>query len=228
MNHLACIMDGNRRWAKEQGCSLVEAYQKGLKTVEIAIDFCITKKIPYLSLFLFSLQNIQRADTEKNIVFLIIEQAFEQALSFALARNVRVFFSGNIACFPLHIQTICARVEQATKHATGLQVTLLFGYGAQEDILQALRRMVSDVQKGLITNEQITHERLVTYLWTGHIPVPDLIMRTGNVSRLSNCLLYQAAYAELYFLPVMWPTLTVDHFEQAYTFFTHTKRNFGL
>lgn len=228
MNHLACIMDGNRRWAKEHGCSLIKAYQKGLKTVGLAIDFCIEKQISYLSLFLFSLQNIQRADQEKAVIFLIMEQAFDQALAFALARNVRVFFSGNIAYFPLHIQKICVLVQEATQHATGLQLTLLFGYGAQEDLVQAVQHMVSDAQKGLIKNTEVTHERLLSYLWTGHLPAPDLIMRTGNVCRLSNCLLYQAAYAELYFLPVMWPALTIDHFEQAYTFFTHTKRNFGL
>lgn len=228
MKHLACIMDGNRRWAHEQACTLIDAYQKGLKTAEVAIDFCIAKGISYLSLFLFSLQNIQRKEDEKNVIFAIMKQAFDQALSFALERNVRVFFSGNLTVLPLYIQEGCMYVQEKTKHATGLQLTLLFAYGGQEDIIQAVQNIVYDVTKGLVKEQDITHDFLVSYLWTAHVPAPDLIMRTGNVTRLSNCFLYQAAYTELYFLPLMWPALTIDHFEQAYTFFMNTKRNFGL
>lgn len=228
MKHLACIMDGNRRWAREQGCSQFVAYQKGLKIVELAIDFCITKGIDYLSLFLFSIQNMQRTPQEKEVIFLLMEQAVDEALSFAVKHNVRVFFSGNLLLFPSHIQDMCSHVQEQTKHATGLQLTLLFGYGAQEDIVQAVQSIVNDVHKGLVAKENITQDVVISYLWTRHLPPPDVIMRTGDVTRLSNCLLYQAAYTELYFVPVMWPSLTLEHFEAMYMFFTNTKRNFGL
>lgn len=228
MKHLACIMDGNRRWAKEQGQFLIRGYQKGLEIVKLAIDFCIEKHISYLSLFVFSLQNMQRATEEKDIIFMVMQQAVDEALQFVQQRNVRVFFSGNRALFPLHIQQMCAYVEEQTKHATGLQLTLLFGYGAQEDMVQAVQRIASDVKQGVICAQEVHHEMILSYLWTHHVPAPDVIMRTGNVTRLSNCFLYQAAYTELYFLPIMWPALTIKHFEDVYTFFAHTKRNFGV
>jgi undecaprenyl diphosphate synthase len=228
MKHLACIMDGNRRWAKEQGHPLIVGYQQGLKVVEIAIDFCITKHIAYLSLFVFSLQNLERTTKEKDIIFMIMQQAVDEALHFVQKRNVRVFFSGNLALFPQEIQQMCAHVQEETKQATGLQLTLLFGYGAQEDIVQAVQCIASNVAQGNLTVQDVTHATLLSYLWTNHVPAPDLIMRTGNVKRLSNFFLYQAAYTELYFLPMMWPALTVHHFEDAYHFFVNTKRNFGV
>jgi undecaprenyl diphosphate synthase len=228
MKHLACIMDGNRRWAKEQGHSFIVGYQQGLKTVELAIDFCITKNITYLSLFVFSLQNVKRSTEEKDIIFMVMQQAVDEALRFVQQRNVRVFFSGNLTLFSDAIQQMCEHVQEETKQATGLQLTLLFGYGGQEDIIQAVQHIAYNVEQGIVNAQEVTHEMLLSYLWTKHVPVPDLIIRTGNIKRLSNFFLYQAAYSELYFVPVMWPAVTIDHFEDAYTFFVNTKRNFGV
>jgi undecaprenyl diphosphate synthase len=221
-------MDGNRRWAKEQCCPLIVAYQQGLKAVELAVDFCIAKHITHLSLFVFSLQNLKRATEEKDILFMVVRQAVNEAFDFVHQRNVRVFFSGDLTQFPEDIQNMCENIEKKTNEATGLQLTLLFGYGAQEDVVQAVQCIARAVEQGIVRAQDVSHDMLLSHLWTRHLPPPDLIMRTGDVKRLSNCFLYEAAYTELYFIPIMWPAVTMNDFENAYHFFINTKRNFGM
>jgi undecaprenyl diphosphate synthase len=221
-------MDGNRRWAAAHDVPTVAGYHKGLQAVQTVIGFCIQKKIDYLSLYVFSIQNVQRATKEKDAIFTVMLEAVDQALAFVKKHNVRVFFVGDRALFPEAIQSLCARVEQETAQAAGLQLALLFGYGGQEEIVDAVKKVAGLVQQSAIAQDAITPQLLAQHMWTAFMPPPDLIIRTGNAQRISNFLLFQAAYAELYFFDCMWPDINYDRLQEAYTFFISSKRNFGL
>lgn len=227
IKHLACIMDGNRRFAKQKGLLGWFGHRHGVESVKLVADYCLKNSIPYLSLYAFSLENMNRSDIEKNYLFdLLIEHA-EQGLDQFVAKGIKICFAGNKSLYPAHLVQVCDRIEKITAHGSTLQVTFLFFYGGRQEILDGVQRIVQDAKKGLVLPESITDSIFKNYLWTGNAPDPDLIIRTGKVKRLSNFLLYQAAYSELYFLDCFWPELTEDHLHEAVNFFNACQRNFG-
>jgi len=204
ITHLACVMDGNRRWATKQGLSPWLGHQAGIKTVEMIIQFCLHKQIKYLSLYTFSLENFQRSEIEKSYLFDIILNQFEQYLHQFIEQNVKIKFIGELTKFPEKIQSACQRIEEKTAHGNLLQVNFLFGYGARQEIFQAAKLLGQDILAGKV----VTQELFESHLLMANIPDPDLIIRTGGFQRLSNFLLYQSAYTELHFIDTLWPDLT--------------------
>jgi undecaprenyl diphosphate synthase len=218
-------MDGNRRWAKQQG--LLKVGRDGIDAAYRTVDFCIKHTIGYLSLFAFSLENFKRAPDEINHLFDLMVQEMDKQHDELIKRGIKVCFVGDRALFPDSIQEPCTRIEQATQAGTAIHVNIMFCYGAQQELVDMTKRIVQDVQNGIVALDAIDPTMLAQYTWTSHTPPPDLIIRTGGVQRLSNFLLYQAAYAELYFLPCLWPALTQEDLEKAYNYFISCKRNFG-
>lgn len=227
MQHLACIMDGNRRWAKKQGLALLFGGQEGLKRIDMVIDFCLTQHIPYLSLYAFALENFKRSQVEQESYFsLILNHGAEQAATMR-KKNVRVRFVGDRNLFPVHVREMVEHIERETAHGTALTLSMLFCYGGRQEIIAALPALFEDVKKGLVDITRMQPDDLKKYLWMGNVPDPDLIIRTGYAHRLSDMLSYQAAYSELYFLDCLWPEITEQNLEDAVSFFNGTKRNFG-
>lgn len=227
ITHLACIMDGNRRYAKQKGQLSWLGHRQGVESVKLVTDFCMQKNISYLSLYAFSLENLNRSEIEKNYLFdLLIEQT-QAGLEHFINNGIQVRFAGEKTLFPPHVLSATQSIEQQTAAGTKLVVNFLFFYGGRQELLQGIKRIITDAKNGSLQEEHLTESGLKNYLWTGAIPDPELIIRTGKVRRLSNFLLYQAAYSELYFLDCFWPELTQEHLQEAVNFFNACQRNFG-
>lgn len=227
ITHLACIMDGNRRYAKQKGQLGWFGHRQGVESVKLVADYCLKNHISYLSLYAFSLENLNRSEIEKNYLFdLLIEQA-QLGIDQFVEKGIRICFAGEKSLYPNHILPVCNEIEKKTASGTDLQITFLFFYGGRQEIIHGIKRIINEVKQGILIEDHITESSLKNYLWTGNIPDPELIIRTGKVKRLSNFLLYQSAYSELYFLDCFWPELTENHLNEAITFFNACKRNFG-
>jgi len=227
INHLALIMDGNRRWATLNSFAVWRGHQEGAKGVEMAIKYCLERGIPYLSLYTFSLENFNRSGEEKNQLFeLVVDGITKRAQEF-IARGISVRFVGDRSQFPVVVIPAVEQVEQATASLTTLVLNILFCYGGRQEIVTATKKLVTKVQENILTVDAITQETFKQELWTGNIPDPEIIVRTGGFKRLSNFLLYQAAYSDFFFLDVLWPDLTEQHLDKVLTEFKQCKRNFG-
>ncbi len=220
-------MDGNRRWAHKNGMPAVQGHQEGAQAVKRVIDFCLEKNISYLSLYTFSLENFKRSETEKNFLFDILAQEAANELDTLKNKKIRVRFIGDKTLFPAHLAPVCAKVEQETANFDALQINILFCYGARQEIVHGIKQVIRDIKAGVISEESLSEDSFKRYLWTDDMPDPDIIIRTGGAQRLSNFLLYQAAYSELYFLDCMWPDMHNEHLERMLLFFNQCKRNFG-
>ncbi len=228
LKHLACIMDGNRRWATRQSFAKLLGHKKGIETIQIVIDFCLAKKISYLSLYAYSIENLHNRSAEEQ--YYLFEQLAWQALADIdtfKKKNVHVRFIGDRKLFPKSMQTISEKAESETAHCTALQVSLLFCYGGRQEIVDAAKRIAQAVAQGALKIDDITTQLFEDNLWVSGVPSPDLIIRTGGQQRLSNFLLYQAAYSELYFLDCMWPDISEKELELALTYYDECQKNFG-
>lgn len=222
--HLACVMDGNRRWAKRQGLLSWIGHRAGAKTVETAVNFCLQHNIPYLSLYTFSLENFKRSAQERSYLFDMIMQQSESYLPRFLEQGIKIKFIGNLSLFPDTVQEVCQRIENQTASGKNLQVNFLFGYGARQELFAAAQLLAQEMLKGSNLTTQADFE---SYLWTAGTPDPDLIIRTGGVQRLSNFLLYQSAYTEIRFLDTLWPDLTHAEILQAVVSTVQAQKNVG-
>jgi len=227
MQHLAVIMDGNRRWAKQRNLSSADGHRKGRDAARLAVEFCVKNDIKYLSLYAFSLENFRRDEEEKAAIFSILVDGINAELDEFIERGVRICFVGDRSRFPEHLLSSIQHAEKSTKHLEKLQVNVLFCYGAQQELTSAMQTIARQVQQGELAPEDITKETIEKMLWTAGTPDPDLIVRTGYAPRLSNFMLYQAAYSELKFLDCYWPDITEKHLESCVQDFYKTKRNFG-
>jgi len=227
IKHLACIMDGNRRWACRKGILPWYGHREGADVVRVAIETCLAHDIKHLSLYAFSIENLKRSARENSYLFKLLIDEAPAVLKECIERSVRIRFVGERSLFPSEVLQTCEQLERETAHFDRMQINFLFCYGAQQELLSAVKRIVADVEEGLTCPNEISQELLEQHLWTAGMPPPDLIVRTGGGQRLSNFLLYQAAYSELYFLDCLWPDLTKKHLDDAIDYFHACKRNFG-
>lgn len=225
LKHLACIMDGNRRYAKGKGLPSFMGHKEGLAAVKRVVDFCLKEKISYLSLYAFSLENINRTVEEKSYLFDLIVQGVNSYVHDVVSSDVRITFVGDRSLFPAHIMRAIESIEQATAACSTLHVQVLFYYGGQQEIVAAVKQMLAD---NTISPDTISVDTLKKYMWMGSVPEPELVIRTGGARRLSNFLLYQAAYSELYFTDTYWPALQEKDLYDALEYYTATQRNFGV
>ncbi len=228
MKHIAIIMDGNRRWARKNKMqAVIEGHRKGVESVKRAILWSLENKLQYLSLFAFSLENTQRSDQEKNDIFELIIEGVKAEKEWFMQHRVAISFVGERSMFPKMAIESIEEIEKATKVDPLLSVQVMFFYGAQQELTYATKLIASKVKAGQISVEEITTQTLKDALWTAGIPDPDMVIRPGGYSRLSNFLLFQSAYSEWFFLEKLWP----DFNEQDLTFcvdqFYAIRRNFG-
>lgn len=228
IRHLAAIMDGNRRWALQNKISLASGYsQGGMKALQTLMKFCLEKDISYLSLYAFSLENFHRSAVEKEMVFSILLQETHKQRDMLQKESITVRFVGKLELLPEDVRKACKELEEATAQGTRLHIAILVCYGAQQEIVYAVQKIVQNKTINEYSSEQEIKEAFEKSLWMYPFPAPDLVIRTGKVQRLSNFLLYQSAYSEIVFLDILWPDLTHKECQDAYDFFTSTKRNFG-
>jgi len=227
MKHLAVIMDGNRRWAKKKGLRSFLGHRQGAKSIKKITDFCLKKGISYLSLYTFSIENFNRSEQERSYLFELIKNEALKQLDLFLKHGVRVRFLGERSLFPESIKSTIEEIEERTKDLDKLNLNFLFCYGSRQEIVDGIKKLFQKIKQGLISENDISEKELADCLWTAGMPEPDLIIRTGGAVRLSNFLLFQAAYSELYFLDCLWPEIDETHLQGAYDKFSASQRNFG-
>jgi len=227
MQHLAIIPDGNRRWAVANKMQAIFGHKKGLDVVKTTINICIKNKIKFLSVYAFSLENFNRSEDEKKYLFSLLTSELKKSLNDLVKEQIRVRFIGDINFFPIEIKDVIFELENETKNFDRLTLNLFFCYGARQELVHAVKALAQRVKAGEITLGDISEKSISDSLWTSGIPDPDLIIRTSDSVRLSNFMLYQAAYSELKFLNCYWPEVTESMLQKCIDDFSQIKRNFG-
>lgn len=227
IQHLSIEMDGNRRWAQKNKLQPWIGHRKGVDAIKTVVEFCLEHKIPHLSLYTFSLENFKRPEREKQFLFELIIEQTDKVLPDLLKNNVRVTFIGDRQLFPEMVRNSIFKIETATKVNNALNVYFMFCYGSRQEIVSATQKIASDVLAGNLSISEITPELFKNYLWTTGIPDPDILIRPSGYIRLSNFLLYQVAYTELFFTDLLWPEITKQYLEQVISEFKNRQRNFG-
>ncbi|MDF1684175.1 MAG: polyprenyl diphosphate synthase [Legionellaceae bacterium] len=225
--HVAIVMDGNGRWAENQGLPRLEGHRAGVEAVRGMVETCLKKKISTLSLFAFSRENWARPVDEVNFLMDLFIQSLDRELDALHEQGVRLMFIGNRAELSDILQTAMQSVEQHTENNQVLILNIVINYGGRWDITQATRVIAERVQSGELLVEDINEDVFSDTLATRQLPEPDLFIRTSGECRISNFFLWQLAYCELYFTKIHWPDFTVDEFEQALTWFATRERRYG-
>ncbi|MFN3198210.1 MAG: isoprenyl transferase [Bradymonadia bacterium] len=226
--HIAIIMDGNGRWARQQGMPRIEGHRAGAEAVNRIVRMCREIGIGYLTLYAFSEQNWQRPTSEVNgLMGLLLDYVRGQRREI-LDNNIRLTTIGETKRLPAFVRLPLYELMRASSKNTGMVLTLALSYGGREEIARAARAVAQQVAAGTLKADEIDEGTLARQLYTADTPDPDLIIRTSGEERLSNFLLWQAAYAELYFSPVPWPEFDRAHLQEALEVFNGRQRRFGL
>lgn len=226
--HVAVIMDGNGRWAKSRGLPRVAGHRKGVERVRDMVSACAEKDIKHLTLFAFSSENWRRPAQEVQLLMDLFLSALENEIKKLHKNNVRFRVIGDIARFDDKITTRIRQAETLTRDNHTLTLTIAANYGGRWDIGQACAQLAHRAKSGEIDPATITEASLKPFLSLTDAPEPDLFIRTGGEQRISNFLLWQLAYTEMYFTPVLWPDFDRAQFEQALVSYAGRQRRFGL
>tara|TARA_B100000989_G_C19422296_1_gene419202 strand:+ start:47 stop:724 length:678 start_codon:yes stop_codon:yes gene_type:complete len=218
--HVAVIMDGNGRWGLKKKKSRNYGHLQGIKTVKKIIQASIKKELKFLTLYTFSTENWKRPLEEINFLFKILENYIDNELNKLIKKNIKIKIIGNLSKIPLHLIKKLKKVEQITKNNTKLQINVAFNYGSRQEILYAINK----IQKKEI---RINEKSIDNNLYTKGIPDPDILIRTGNTNRLSNFLLWQIQYSEIFFEQKLWPDFNQEDFFKIINKYNKIKRNFG-
>ena len=219
-NHVAIIMDGNGRWALQKGKSRNYGHQCGLRAIEKIVDYSIKKKISYLTLFTFSSENWKRPKKEVNFLFKLLENYFKKNLLKVIKNGIKVKIIGNKSRLASNLRKIIKLAENKTRKNKKISVQLALNYGSKQEIINSMKIVNKKKQK-------ITIKNFEKNLYTSGFPDPDILIRTGGQRRLSNFLLWQIAYAEIFFVKKMWPDFNNNDFQKILNKFKKIKRNFG-
>ena len=225
--HLAIIMDGNGRWAKQQGKQRIFGHEKGAKTVREIIQEASQLGIPYLTLYAFSTEKWNRPKLEVEALMHLLSRYLQKEVAIMQKNNIRLNAIGDLESLPSKVRKELYKAMEQTKDNTSTTVSLALAYGGQQELLQMTQQLARKVQQGLLTPEQITPQEIQKALYTQEIPPVDLLIRTSGECRISNFLLWQIAYAELYFTDVLWPDFTPEQLHKALLNYQNRERRFG-
>lgn len=226
--HIAIIMDGNGRWAEKKFLGRINGHRKGIEVVKDIVEFCRELGIGYLTLYTFSKENWNRPVQEVNALMELLEQHLKNELLKLVKNGIRFKAIGNIGELPENIQNIIKEVEAKTKDNKGMVLNLALSYGGRTEIVEAAKKVALEARRGALDIADITEEIFARYLYTDGIPDPDLLIRTSGEFRISNFLLWQLAYTEIYVTDVLWPDFNRQHLIDALLDFQNRERRFGL
>ena len=218
--HVAIIMDGNGRWGLKKGKSRNYGHKKGLETVEKIISAAIEKKIKYLTLFVFSTENWKRPIKEINYLFQLLSKYIDKEINNLVKKNIKIRVIGNTKPFPENLKLKINKVEKLTEFNNKIQINMALNYGSREEIIKTFKYLK---KRKLAINEK----NISNNLYTKNIPDPDILIRTGNTNRISNFLIWQLIYTEIFFIKKMWPDFSKNDFNKIINKFNNINRNFG-
>ncbi|HEY9775538.1 MAG TPA: isoprenyl transferase [Planktothrix sp.] len=227
LEHVAIIMDGNRRWADLRHLPRLVGHKEGVKSLKQLVKHVSPRGLKYLTVYAFSSENWQRSQEEVSYLFELFANVLRDETDELSDNNVRLSFIGDLSQVPTKLrQKIDAAMEKTSRN-TGLRLQVAINYGSRLEISHAARQISIDVASGKLKPEQITEDLFAKYLYTRELPDPELMIRTGGEMRLSNYLLWQSAYTELYITDVLWPEFGPESFEKAIAEFTRRVRRYG-
>ena len=219
-NHVAIIMDGNGRWGLKKKNSRNYGHKKGLETVEKIIDAAIEKKIKYLTLFVFSTENWKRPIKEINYLFSLLNNYINKEVKNLQKNNIKIKILGKINPFPQKIKSNLKKIEKLTKQNKRIQINMALNYGSREEIINAIKKINK-------RSYEINERNIEKFLYTSGIPDPEILIRTGNTKRVSNFLIWQSIYTEIFFVKKMWPDFEKKDFKKILKDYMKINRNFG-
>jgi undecaprenyl diphosphate synthase len=220
--HVAIIMDGNGRWAKRRGLPRVFGHREGAKSVERAISFAKEVGIRYLSLFAFSTENWERPKSEIEAIFSLLVEYVNKKVPYLIEKNARLKFIGRREGLPEHIIKTITEAEEQTEHCDSLEVIIALNYSGRAEIVDAVNKILKEN-----INTEINEENFRNYLYLPEVPDPDLLIRTSGEKRISNFMLWELAYTELYFTETLWPDFDEKEFLKALYDYQSRERRFG-
>ena len=226
--HIAVIMDGNGRWAKKNMLKRVMGHKKGADAVRTVVETCRKLGVQYLTLFAFSVENWQRPEEEVRALTILLEEYLMTQLHEMKDNGLRLISIGDTDKLPKKVGDALFRAIEETSENRGMVLNLALSYGGRDEIVSAVKRVLKDSKSRGIDENTITKDFFSRYLYTAHIPDPDLLIRTGGEYRLSNFLLWQLSYTELYFSDVLWPDFSKDDLLEAIVDYQGRERRFGL
>ena len=220
VKHVAIIMDGNGRWGVKHKQSRNAGHRAGLNTVDIIINQCVNHKIKFLTLYTFSSENWKRPKTEITFLFKLLENFLRKKINEIIKKDIRLKFIGELNKLPSKLQKLIKLSEKKTFNKKTLQVNIALNYGSKIELINTIKKIK---QKKITINEK----NIDNNLYTKHLPNPDILIRTGDTHRLSNFLLWQLSYTEIFFEKKLWPDFTGKDFKKIMNKFKNIKRNFG-
>lgn len=226
-NHIAIVMDGNGRWAQARGLPRVAGHEMGVRSVKSVVKSCLTHAVPVLTLFAFSSENWQRPPEEVAFLMDLFLSALQEHVPELSAQGVRLRFVGDRAAFSDDLQQLMTEAEEQTFDNTALVLNIAMNYSGQWDILQACQKIAHDTKHGLIVEADINNDLISARLCFADQPDPDLFIRTSGEIRISNFMLWQLAYTELYFTETYWPDFDAPAFQMALDAYRRRDRRFG-
>ncbi len=225
--HLAIIMDGNGRWAKNKGKNRLFGHTKGVKAVQEVVEECAVLKIKYLTLYAFSTENWNRPEEEIGVLMKLLLSSLKSEFEKLLKNRIKLNVIGNTDQLPMSVQKELDYVIKQTENNSEMTLTLALSYGGREEIESAIKQLAVKVKNNIISPEKIDQSIINEHLYTRDLPDVDLLIRTSGEKRISNFLLWQIAYAELYFSKVLWPDFRKKHLHKAITNYQKRERRFG-
>ena len=225
--HVAVIMDGNGRWAQDRGKPRIAGHREGMESVRAVVKASSQLGVQYLTLYAFSIENWKRPPAEVRFLMSLLETYLRRELDELHRNNVRVCCIGKISALPRGVQRILTDAVEHTRENTGLTLTLALSYGSRWDIVRAVQIVALDFRRGKLSPEDLTEDLFASYLQTASLPNPDLVIRTSGEQRLSNFLLWESAYSEIYVTSVLWPEFRREHLLRAIVEYACRERRFG-
>jgi undecaprenyl diphosphate synthase len=225
--HVAIIMDGNGRWAQKRFLPRAFGHQAGVKTVRKIVEHCVAQKIEVLSLFAFSSENWRRPDEEVSLLMSLFMATLQREINKLDRNNIRLRFIGDRTAFSEKLQLKMSEGEAQTQNNDALTLVIAANYGGHWDMCQAMQRITAKIASGELDNQDINEQLIRQHLSTADLPDPDLFIRTGGEQRVSNFMLWQLAYTELYFTPTLWPDFNQHSLDEAIQSFKGRQRRFG-
>lgn len=226
--HVAIIMDGNGRWAKKHALGRIRGHNKGAKAVKTTVTACREMGIRYLTLFAFSSENWGRPSAEVDALMSLLGEYLDKEAATLMKQKIRLTTIGETDRLYAPVRAKLLEVMKLTEHNDQMVLNLALSYGSRDEIIIAVKKMISDCQKGKLNAEDIDQDMLGRYLYTCNMPDPDLLIRTSGEYRISNFLLWQLAYTELYFTDVLWPDFNKNDLLKAIAVYQKRERRFGL
>jgi undecaprenyl diphosphate synthase len=226
--HIAIIMDGNGRWAKKKNLNRISGHMKGVESVQEVVTACRELGIKVLTLYAFSIENWKRPKDEVSALMGLLKEYLLKEREEMLKNNIRLSVIGRVKDLPVDVQNTLLETIRITEACNGMILNLALSYGGRSEILHAVQEILLDFKKGKIKAEEITPHRFSRYLWTREIPDPDLLIRTSGEFRISNFLLWQIAYTELYVTETLWPDFDRQELLKAIADYQSRERRFGM